>query len=227
MFKLLGIFYDNTKVGYKKSCFAVFLLSILLLVCYYDILNYSAVLVANCVTEKTLIIFFLNFVLSVILGVLIHPSMEIWYKNRESYIELKDTSTTLKKQNLMSRIKSSMFYKKDFLRIEDRDLSYYNSTSISCLILLFLQSFLLPFLCLSLNIYGLVGFNMPILLIISCISFVLYMFLQSFIKKMLHDLITEEQEGVIWMIKADFYLDYFNNREDNDNFRDDENRDLE
>ena len=42
---------------------------------------------------------------------------------------------------------------------------------------------------------------------------------------MLHDLITEEQEGVIWMIKADFYLDYFNNREDYDNSRDDENKD--
>lgn len=225
MFKLLGIFYDNTKAGYKKSCFAVFLLSILLLVCYYDILNYSAVLVADCVTEKTLIIFFLNFVLSVILGVLIHPSMEIWYKNRESYIELKDTSTTLRKQNLMSRIKSSMFYTKDFLHLEEMDLGYYNSTSIACLILLFLQSFLLPFLCLSLSVYGLMGFNMPILLIISCVAFALYLFLQSFIKKMLHDLIMEEQEGVIWMIKADFYLDYFNNREDYDNSRDDENKD--
>lgn len=227
MFKLLGICYDNTKTGYKKSCFVIFLLGVFAVLCYYDILNYSSIIVANCVTWGSLKLFILNFILATILGTLIHPSMEIWYKNRESYREVRETSLQLKKQGLMSKIRNSIFYKKDFMRLEENDLSYFNFMSISCLALLFLQSLLLPFVCLCFNLYGLMGFNMPIILIIGTVCLILYLFLQSYIKKLLHDLILEEQEGILWMIKAGFYLDYFNNRSDYDNPFDDNNEDLE
>lgn len=211
MFKLWGLACgpDNFRKNFFLGFFAGLLIS-----SYYSVFSFCKLLILpDSITTQHLIQFIVSYIIGVFCFISLHPAIEMWYINRLSLNEVNGLIKELKRKNIIDRVKSLSFSKEREMSLEIIDINDFKLFSNTCFFCIFLQALVFPAVFLFFTVYGMLGFSSPIYLVLALVYFIAYHILKFLTGRLLHDLIDEEKESLFWQIKAEFYIDFFNNKD--------------